>query len=109
MHAWRCQWWERPVRVPVWGAAAAHTGLLHPSPTPACGPPPLPLQWDLALEALDPHAVGVAVKPLKPRQGTPESVDTAAFEQLLKSSKGRQLRGGGGGGGKGGDKRGFGQ
>ena len=58
------------------------------------------VQWDEALEGRDPHAVGVAVKPLK--DTPPGSVDATAFEQLLKRKSKQpqqQQRGGGGGGG----------
>ena len=49
------------------------------------------IQWDMASEALDPHAVGVAIKPLQgPPGGVNDdfSVDKGAFEQVLKQRKG---------------------
>lgn len=49
------------------------------------------VQWDLASGALDPHAVGVAIKPLQGKGNSlPEdefSVDTAAFEQVMKAKQ----------------------
>lgn len=54
------------------------------------------MEWDIAVDGLDPHAVGVAVKPLQAAGGgDPEfSVDNTAFEQLLKSKgkRGKQGR-----------------
>jgi SAM-dependent methyltransferase len=49
------------------------------------------MQWDLAVPSLDPHAVGVAVKPLAAAAppgagaGGAASVDKTAFEQVLRS------------------------
>ena len=55
------------------------------------------MEWDIAVGGLDPHAVGVAVKPLQAAGGGggPEfSVDNTAFEQLMKSKgkRGKQGR-----------------
>lgn len=50
------------------------------------------VQWDLALPGLDPHAAGVAIKPLS-GGSTPSSVDAAAFESLMRSgSRARRER-----------------
>ena len=51
------------------------------------------VQWDAALEGTDPHAVGVAVKPLSAGgAGAPPgaSVDRVAFEQVMKRSSGKR-------------------
>ena len=45
------------------------------------------VQWDTALEGRDPHAVGVAIKPLAPAggsSGAAGSVDKVAFEQIMR-------------------------
>ncbi|PSC74024.1 phosphatidylethanolamine N-methyltransferase [Micractinium conductrix] len=52
-------------------------------------------QWDTAQEATDPHAAGVAIKPLSAggpiSSGAPSSVDKVAFEQLMRQgSRGKQ-------------------
>jgi len=51
------------------------------------------IQWDVASGALDPHVVGVAIKPLQASSSKDFAVDNAAFEQVMKAK-----RGGGGGG-----------
>ena len=56
------------------------------------------IQWDLGAGSLDPHAVGVAIKPLQAPVDDQFSADNATFEQVMKSKKGKS-------GGKG--KRGF--
>ena len=61
-------------------------------------------QWDVALEAQAPHAVGVAVKPLRGGDASAGSVDRTAFEQLMK--RGQKGGGGGGSGSRGGGKGG---
>ena len=50
------------------------------------------VQWDAALEGTDPHAVGVAIKPLAAGgPGQPDgSVDAVAFEQLMRRNKARR-------------------
>ncbi|KAL4459195.1 hypothetical protein ABPG75_014074 [Micractinium tetrahymenae] len=52
------------------------------------------VQWDTALEGTDPHAVGVAVKPLAAAAGSSAaagSVDKVAFEQIMRrNSRGRK-------------------
>lgn len=57
------------------------------------------VQWDATLEGTDPHAVGVAVKPLS-TGGTAASVDAEAFEQLRRRGKAKQQRQRQGGGSK---------
>lgn len=49
------------------------------------------VQVDAALRGSDPHAVGVAVKPLEPLAAA-GSVDGAAFEALMRRNKGRGKR-----------------
>lgn len=45
----------------------------------------------MALEGSDPHAVGVAIKPLSAAGSSQDgSVDAAAFEQLMQRGKGKQ-------------------
>jgi hypothetical protein len=44
-------------------------------------------QWDTAAAVLDPHAVGVCVKPLLENVS---SVDSAAFEQLMRRKPGER-------------------
>eukprot|EP00887_Chlorella_sp_A99_P007008 scaffold2.g7008.t1 len=66
-------------------------------------------QTDIAVPGRDPHAVGVAIKPLSASTAgagaaAPASVDASAFEALMRSGKARTARaaqqeGGGGGGG----------
>ena len=51
------------------------------------------VQWDAALEGTDPHAVGVAIKPLADggAGGPPgASVDSVAFEQMMKRNSGKR-------------------
>jgi len=51
------------------------------------------VQWDEALQGSDPHAVGVAIKPLTAVGGSkaPDgSVDAVAFEQLMRRNKKQQ-------------------
>lgn len=49
------------------------------------------VQWDTALAGIDPHCVGVAIKPLSAAGPDPAaSVDSAAFEQLMRRGKGKQ-------------------
>ncbi len=56
------------------------------------------IQWDVASSALDPHAVGVAIKPLQSSGNDEFSVDNAAFEQVMKAKQGKNKKKGGGGG-----------
>lgn len=45
------------------------------------------VQWDTALEGTDPHAVGVAIKPLTAAgsgNSAEGSVDKVAFEQIMR-------------------------
>lgn len=48
------------------------------------------VQWDLALDVLDPHVVGVAVKPLRQENGVQSSVDIETLLQLRKKGKNRR-------------------
>lgn len=57
------------------------------------------IQWDIASGALDPHAVGVAIKPLQTTSTDDFSVDTGAFEQVMKAKQGKNKKKGGGGSG----------
>lgn len=55
------------------------------------------VQWDAALEGTDPHAVGVAIKPLAAATGSSSdaqgSVDNVAFEQIMRrNSRARKQR-----------------
>jgi hypothetical protein len=59
-------------------------------------------QWDEAAGALDPHAVGVAIKPLTATDDC-FSADTSTFIEVMKGEQRRKKKGGGGG-----DKKGFG-
>lgn len=54
-------------------------------------------QWDVALEAQAPHAVGVAIKPLT-SSPPGASVDTTAFEQLMRRKGGGGDKGAAGAG-----------
>lgn len=57
------------------------------------------VQWDVAAGALDPHIVGVAVKPLQQKSlssGSEFSVEKETFQQLMKSNKGKGGKGGSG-------------
>lgn len=65
------------------------------------------IQWDVASSALDPHVVGVAIKPLQATDSKDFSVDNAAFEQVMKIKQGKSKKKGVGGG-EGGRQKGFG-
>ncbi|KAH7621273.1 hypothetical protein Ndes2526B_g03614 [Nannochloris sp. 'desiccata'] len=67
------------------------------------------IQWDVASGALDPHIVGVAIKPLKATSKTDFSVDNAAFEQVMKAKQWKsKKKGSGSDGGSGSRQKGFG-
>jgi hypothetical protein len=53
-------------------------------------------QYDIASAALDPHAVGVAIKPLQATSSDDFSVDNAAFEQVMKVKQGKSKKKSGG-------------
>lgn len=53
------------------------------------------IQWDTAAGALDPHAVGVAIKPLQVSLSDDFSVDTGTFEQVMKAKQGKGKKKGG--------------
>ncbi len=66
------------------------------------------IQWDVASAALDPHTVGVAIKPVQATSSDDFSVDNAAFEQVMKAKHGKNKKKGGDNGGRGGQQKGFG-
>ena len=53
------------------------------------------IQWDTAAGALDPHAVGVAIKPLQVGMSDDFSVDAGTFEQVMKAKQGKGKKKGG--------------